>query len=168
MDPVRKGPHQRPLQFARPVIYQAPIFGDAGGPAQGAFEGTGTQKTYSTGINYNRVIKPTLLTEVRIGVAHYHNEAFQTDYGKDDSTAIGIPGVNLGRFTSGMVGISIGGYSSPLLGYSASLPWDRAEANIDIVNSWTKIHHNHQFSGASISTCARRFGCRTRRSARAE
>ena len=132
------------FSFARPVTFQAPIFGDAGGPAQGAFEGTGTQKTYSTGINYNRVVSPTLLTEVRVGVAHYHNEAFQSDYGKNDSTDIGIPGVNLGPFTSGMVGITINGYSSPLIGYSASLPWDRAEANIDIVNSWTKIHRNHQ------------------------
>ncbi len=131
------------FSFARPVTFQAPIFGDAGGPAQGAFEGTGRQKTYSTGLNWNRTVSPTLLTEVRLGVAHYHNDAFQTDYGKNDSDSIGIPGVNLGPFTSGFVGITINGYSSPLFGYSASLPWDRAEANIDIVNSWTKVAHNH-------------------------
>lgn len=132
------------FSFARPVTYQAPIFGDAGGPAQGAFEGSGRQKTYSTGLNWNRTVTPSLLTEVRLGVAHYHNDAFQSDYGKNDSDAIGIPGVNLGPFTSGFVGISISGYSSPLFGYSASLPWDRAEANIDMVNSWTKVAHNHQ------------------------
>ncbi|HLK67997.1 MAG TPA: carboxypeptidase regulatory-like domain-containing protein [Bryobacteraceae bacterium] len=132
------------FSFARPVMYQAPIFGDAGGPAQGAFEGSGRQKTYSTGLNYNRSVTPTLLTEVRLGVAHYHNDAFQSDYGKNDSDAVGVPGVNLGPFTSGFVGITINGYSSPLFGYSASLPWDRAEANIDLVNSWTKIAHNHQ------------------------
>ena len=131
------------FSFARPVTFQAPIFGDAGGPAQGNFEGSGLQKTYSTGLNYNRVISPTLLTEVRVGVAHYHNEAYESDYGKNDSTNIGIPGVNLGPFTSGFVGIQINGYSSPLFGYSASLPWDRAEANIDLVNSWTKIERNH-------------------------
>jgi hypothetical protein len=133
------------FSFAKPRSHQAPIFGDAGGPAQGAFEYTGSQKTYSTGLNYNRVISSTLLTEIRIGVAHYHNEAYQSDYGKNDSTAIGIPGVNLGPFTSGFVGINIGGYSTPLVGYSASLPWDRAEANIDFVNSWTKMFRNHQF-----------------------
>jgi len=131
------------FSFARPVTFQAPVFGDAGGPAQGAFEGTGQQKTYSTGLNWNRTITPTVLTEVRLGVAHYHNDAFQSDYGKNDSDAIGVPGVNLGPFTSGMVGITINGYSSPLFGYSASLPWDRAEANIDMVNSWTKVAHNH-------------------------
>lgn len=132
------------FSFGRPFVFQAPIFGNIGGPAQGNFEGTGTQKTYSSGLNWNRTLSATLLTEVRLGVAHYHNEAFQSDYGKDDSSAIGIPGVNLGPFTSGFVGIRINGYSNPITGYSASLPWERAEANIDMVNTWTKILHNHQ------------------------
>jgi hypothetical protein len=30
-----------------------------------------------------------------------------------------------------------------MVGYSASLPWVRAEANIDVVNNWTKIIGNH-------------------------
>jgi hypothetical protein len=132
------------FSFQRPVVFQAPEFGDAGGPAQSAFEATGTQKTYSTGLNYNRIVTPSLLTELRVGVAHYRNKAYPSDYGKDDSTALGIPGVNISQFTSGMVGINISGYSSPLIGYGPALPWDRAEANIDIVNSWTKIHQNHQ------------------------
>jgi hypothetical protein len=131
------------FSFARPVIFQAPIFGTAGGPAQGAFAGSGTQKTYSTGLNWNHVFGPTLLTELRVGVAHYHNAATQTDYGQNDATAIGIPGVNLGPFTSGFPQINITNYNTPTFGYSASLPWERAEANIDIVNSWTKIIRNH-------------------------
>src|SRR6267378_3269921 len=49
------------FSFARPVSFQAPIFGDAGGPAQGNFQGSGYQKTYSGGINYDRVISATLL-----------------------------------------------------------------------------------------------------------
>ncbi len=131
------------FSFGRPVTYQAPIFGIAGGPAQGAFEGTGSQKTYSAGLNYNRTVTPTLLTELRVGVAHYHNEAQQSDYGVNDATNLGIPGVNLGPFTSGFPGITINGYSSPLFGYSASLPWVRAEMNLDTVNSWTKVWRNH-------------------------
>jgi hypothetical protein len=131
------------FSFARPVAFQAPIFGDAGGPAQGNFQGSGYQKTYSGGLNYNRVISPTLLTEFRVGVAHYHNVATQSDYGKADTTALGIPNVNVNAFTSGFVGISIGAFSSPLTGYSASLPWIRAEANIDFTNTWTKVLRNH-------------------------
>ena len=97
------------FSWARPVSYQAGMYGDAGGPAQGAFQGSGFWKTYSTGINWNRIVSPTVVTELRIGVA----------------------GINIGNFTSSKIG------------YSASLPWIRAEANIDIVNSWTKIAGNH-------------------------
>ncbi len=137
------------FSFQKPVVFQAPLFGNAGGDGPGgAFMGTGTQKTYSAGINYNRTISPTLITEVRVGVAHYHNEAFPSDFGTNDATALGIPGVNLASdpVTSGIVGINVNGpFSQPLVGYSASLPWDRAEANIDLVNSWTKIKGNHTF-----------------------
>ncbi|MFT4112429.1 carboxypeptidase regulatory-like domain-containing protein [Silvibacterium sp.] len=126
-------------------IYQAPAFGDAGGgPAQGAFAGTGKQNTYSTGLNYDHAFSGTLLTEARIGVAHYGNSARPSGYGTDYATQIGIPGVNISDFTSGQVGISMGDFSSnPLIGYSASMPWVRTETNIDAVNHWTKIIRNH-------------------------
>jgi hypothetical protein len=132
------------FSFGRPVVYQAPIFGIAGGFAQGAFEGTGVQKTYSTGINYNRIFSPTLISEFRVGVAHYRNDALNTDYGTTASKDIGIPGVNIDAWTSGLASINInGGFSTPLVGYSASIPWHRAEANIDVVNTWTKTMGNH-------------------------
>ena len=140
------------FSFQRPVIFQAPIYGSAGGgPANGAFEGTGVQKTYSTGLNYDHVFSPTFLTEVRLGVAHYHNVANPSDYGQNDATALGIPNVNISQFTSGQVQMSVGYFTSPLIGYSASLPWVRAEANVDLVNTWTKIVRNHTFKfGADL------------------
>ncbi len=52
------------FSFQRPVIYQAPIFGPAGGDANGAFEGTGVQKTYSSGINYTHVFSSTLFQRI--------------------------------------------------------------------------------------------------------
>lgn len=134
------------FSFQRPVIYQAPIFGTAGGDANGAFEGTGVQKTYSSGINWNHTFSPTLVNEFRVGVAHYHNTALPSDYGANDSTALGIPGINNSEFNSGLVAIQIGGFTSPLVGYSASLPWVRAEANIDLVDNVTKTFRNHTFT----------------------
>jgi outer membrane receptor protein involved in Fe transport len=131
------------FSYARPTITQAPIFGGAGGFAQGAFEGNGIQKTYSTGINYDRIFGPTLIAEFRIGVAHYHNDALPTDYGVAAATQLGIPGANIDQWTSGMPSMSIGGFSSPLVGYSASLPWRRAEVNGDVANTWTKTKGNH-------------------------
>ena len=132
------------FSYQRPSILQAPIFGLAGGPAQGNFEGTGIQNTYSGGLNYNRFFSNTLVAEFRFGVAWYHNEAHNSDFGTDTSTNLGIPGVNLNPITSGIVGITInGGFSNPLIGYSASLPWVRSETNIDFANTWTKILGNH-------------------------
>jgi hypothetical protein len=141
------------LSYQRPAIFQAPIFGIAGGPAQGNFEGSGLQNTYSTGLNYNRFFSNTLVAEFRVGVAWYHNEAHNTDYGTSTSTSLGIPGVNLDKtITSGIVGITInGGFSNPLLGFSSSLPWIRSETNIDFANTWTKVIGNHTFKfGADL------------------
>jgi hypothetical protein len=114
------------FSFSRPVTFQAPIFGMAGGPAQGAFEGTGVQKTYSAGLNYNRLISNTLVTEVRLGIAHYNNTAQNSDFGTNASDQLGIPGVNIDKYSSGIVGINLnGGYSNPMIGYSPSVPWVR-------------------------------------------
>jgi hypothetical protein len=134
------------FSFQKPVVYQAPIFGPAGGDANGAFEGTGIQKTYSSGINWTHLFTPNLLNEFRFGVAHYHNTAQESDYGSNDSTNLGIPGINVSQFDSGLVGIQISAFTSPLVGYSASLPWVRAEANIDLVDNVTKTHGNHTFT----------------------
>jgi len=135
------------FSFQRPVIFQAPTFGAAGGAANGAFEGTGVQKTYSMGVNWTHVFSPTLLSEFRFGVAHYNNVAQESDYGVNDSTTLGIPNINNSLFNSGLVGINLNGpFSNPIVGYSASLPWVRAEANIDTVNNWTKTYRNHTFT----------------------
>ena len=135
--------------WQRVLTFQAPAFGPfVGGPAGGGFQGTGNQRAYSTGLNYDHVFSPTLFTELRFGVAHLHNDAQPSDYGSDDATTLGIPGVNISPFTSGQVGITVGnfgqqGQTYPLIGYSASVPWIRAEANIDVVNNWTKTIRNH-------------------------
>lgn len=129
---------------ATPVTFDGPSFGAAGGPHGGGFQGTGTQATHDGAINYNRIFSPTLISELRFGVSRYRNDATQIDYGSNASTALGVPGVNVGDpFVSGLVGIDVGGLSSPLVGYSASLPWVRAETNIDLVNTWTKTLSKH-------------------------
>src|ERR1035438_6319771 len=135
------------FSFSRPVIFQAPLFGMAGGDGPGgAFMGTATQDTYSTGLNYDRMFSSTLVAELRLGISYYHNEAVPSDYGSNDSTKLGIPGVNINQFTSGIVGIQINdGISAPMIGYSASLPWVRSEVNVDLVNTWTKTTGNHTF-----------------------
>ena len=133
------------FSFSRPVVYQAPLFGLAGGPGPStAFMGTGTQKTYSSGINFDRVFTNTLVAEFRIGASHYHNDATNSDYGTPAATNIGIVGANVDQWSSGMSWINInGGVTNPMVGYSPSLPWKRAEAIFNVVNTWTKTSGNH-------------------------
>src|SRR5215813_131778 len=107
---------------------EQPVFGAAGGPGQSGFQGTGQQTIHSAALIHTHVFSPTLIVETRIGLSHYHNIALNADSGTNASDAIGIKGVNLDGFTSGMTSIIItGGFSSPMVGYSASLPWDRGE-----------------------------------------
>ena len=142
------------FRFSRAVqnVYQQPIFGLAGGPANSAFQGTGIQHEQSGALNATHIFSPTLLVEARFGVGHYRNIAQNADYGSTASKDIGIPGINLDPFTSGLASMDIqGGFSSPMVGYSASMPWDRGETNINFVNNWTKINGNHTFKwGADI------------------
>ena len=144
----RKDNDRFAFRFSRAVqsLNDQPVFGLAGGPKGGGFQGTGTQHVQSGALNHTHVFSPSLIAETRVGVSHYRNVARNSDYGSKASNALGITGVNLDAFTSGLTGIDIqNGFSSPMVGYSASLPWDRGETNINAVTNWTKIHRNHAF-----------------------
>lgn len=138
--------------YMNPHTVQDPAYGLAGGPVAGGFEATGTDKTYSIGINWDHIFSPTLLVENRIGLNRYRNTAQQTDYGSSASSDIGIPGVNIGAFESGLTGISIGStISNPMVGYDSGLPWIRSETDFDYVSNWNKIVGNHTFKwGANL------------------
>jgi hypothetical protein len=139
------------FRFSRAVQnpFQQPIFGLAGGPI--GFQGTGSQHEQSGAINETHIFSPTLIMEVRAGISHYRNVTLTSDAGSKASEALGIPGVNLNDFTSGLTQINIANFGNPLVGYSASQPWDRGETNINVVNNWTKVAGNHTFKwGADV------------------
>jgi hypothetical protein len=139
--------------FQKPDVFDPPVYtAKAGGPAkQSGFAGTGSNKIHSGAINYTRIFNPTFIGEFRVGAFRYRNEAYNADYGLKTSDELGIPGVNINDFTSGIPQIWINGYTRSVLGYSASLPWQRAETNLNYVTNWTKIRRSHTFKwGADI------------------
>jgi Carboxypeptidase regulatory-like domain len=107
------------------------------------FAGTGTNPTQSVGGTYNRVWSSTLVQEVRFGRTHHHNEAIGEDYGLTTSRDLGIRGINLNAFTSGITSIDVGGYSDYLIGFETSLPWDREESTWTVSTTATKMWGNH-------------------------
>jgi Carboxypeptidase regulatory-like domain len=129
--------------FMRPVVFDPGLFGQYGGPANGGFAGTGTNKSFSTAATWTRVISKSTVLDVRGGLNYYRNITATTGDGLTTSKDVGIPGANLDQFTSGVSNISIGGYGDPLLGFSASQPWDRYERTWNVVGSVTKLLNKH-------------------------
>ncbi len=130
--------------YSRPRVFDPGAYGNlAGGPRSGGFAGEGIQRAQSGAINYTHIFSPKFIADFRFGVMRYRNDAKNQDNGSTASDQIGIKGVNLDWFTSGLTGIDISGFGSPLVGFSPSLPWIRAETNFDFVSNWTRIRGNH-------------------------
>lgn len=128
--------------FQRPVVTDPGRFGIAGGGGKG-FAATGVNRTQSAAVNYTRLFTPTFIMELRVGLSRYSNVAENLDAGTKAAEQIGIKGANLDRWTSGLTSMSVSGYGDPLVGFSASVPWNRAETNFDYVANFTKLKSNH-------------------------
>ncbi len=136
------------FSYQRPEISDPGIYGIYGGGGKD-FAGTGTNLTISTGATWTRVWSTSLVQEIRGGVSYYHNEAF-TDAGLEKtSEELGIRGVNINDFSAGITSVFIGGtgagslFSPPVVGFSASLPWDRSERTSEVSTVLTKVAGNH-------------------------
>jgi hypothetical protein len=131
------------LSFQRPLIFDPGVYNEFGGPSKDGFAGTGTNTSFSTAANWTRVFSPSMVMDVRGGVNYYHNRALSQGDGLTTSRDVGIPGVNLDEFTSGLSRFNIGGYTNPVLGFVNSLPWDRSEETWNIATTITKLKSNH-------------------------
>ena len=127
--------------YQNPKTYDPATFGIYGGIK--GFAGYGTNPTHNVAANYNRTWSPSLVQEVRVGMSYYHNQALSEADGLNTSEELGISGVNLNRFSSGITTIDVSGYNGTLVGYSASLPWDRSERTWTMATTLTKLHGNH-------------------------
>ncbi|HMV51979.1 MAG TPA: TonB-dependent receptor, partial [Blastocatellia bacterium] len=134
------------FSYQRPEVTQPGPYGVYGGPnSGGGFDGTGTQNIVSTAGNYTRTFSPTLILEGRFGVSWYHNVATTAADGLKTAQEVGIPGVNVSNFASGLTTINISGFTGPVLGFVNSLPWDRGETTYLGSAILTKLRGNHSF-----------------------
>ncbi len=145
-----------------PGLY-GPNGGIYGGPHNGGFQGSGPSRNQSPGLNFTHILSPTLVTEFRFGIVRNHNQAINVDAGTTTSKDIGIPGVNLDAWSSGLTEIRFDSqYTNPVLGFSNSLPWVRSVTNFNIVNNWTKTMGTHIFKWGSMFAASGRTCCRPR------
>ena len=131
------------VSFMRPVVFDPGLFGEYGGAANGGFAGTGTNTSTSTAMTWTRVLSAKTVLDVRGGLNYYHNVTSTTGQGLTTGTEIGIRGANLDDYTSGIPQISIGSHGDPLVGFSASQPWDRSEKTWNVTTTLTKLLSTH-------------------------
>ncbi len=131
------------LSFMRPEVFDPGLFGEYGGPANGGFAGIGTNTSWSGAATWTRVFSGRTVLDVRGGLNYYKNVTTTQGHGLTTSTEVGIPGANLDDYTSGVSQISIGGHSDPLLGFSASQPWDRSEETWNVTSTLTRMLSSH-------------------------
>ncbi len=133
--------------FQRATVFDPGLYGPNGGiyggPHNSGFQGSGPSRNQSPGLNYTHIFSPTLVAEFRFGIVRNHNSAINIDSGLTTSKDIGIPGVNLDAWSSGLTEIRPDNFSNPMLGFSNSLPWVRSVTNFNIVNNWTKTMGTH-------------------------
>jgi hypothetical protein len=125
-----------------PGLY-GPNGGIYGGPHGGGFSGSGPARTQSPGLTFSKVLSPTFVWESRFGIVRNRNDAINQDRGLKTSEEIGIRGVNLDEWTSGLSDIRISGYTTPLVGFSPSLPWARSVTSFGFVNNFSKTFSKH-------------------------
>jgi Carboxypeptidase regulatory-like domain len=131
------------VSFMRPVVFDPGLYGVYGGPANGGFAGTGTNTSSSSAVTWTRVYSDKTVMDIRGGLNYYRNVTDTQGNGLTTSTDVGIPGANINEFTSGVSQINIGGLTGPVLGFSASQPWDRWEKTWNIAGSITRLMTTH-------------------------
>jgi hypothetical protein len=131
------------INVTNPGLY-GPGLGIYGGPSNSGFDATGPARNQSPGINFNHIVSPTLITEVRFGIVRNQNTATNVDTGQNLSQKFGIPNGNLGDFwTAGLAEVFVNGYDTPMIGVNGCLPWRRASTNFEVANNWTKVKGTH-------------------------
>ncbi|MBI1764060.1 MAG: carboxypeptidase regulatory-like domain-containing protein [Acidobacteria bacterium] len=76
------------------------------GPFVAGIQNT-TLRTQGLALNHTHTFSPALLLELRVGFARTNPRTVQSDYGHNASTSLGIQGINISQFTSGLPNITI-------------------------------------------------------------
>ncbi len=76
------------------------------GPFVAGIQNT-TLRTQGLALNHTHTFSPTVLLELRAGFARTNPVTVPSDFGKNASTSLGIQGINISQFTSGIANINI-------------------------------------------------------------
>jgi hypothetical protein len=114
-------------------------------------------------LNETHVFSPSLFNEFRAGYARTNPFTTQSDFGHNSSTSLGIQGLNISQYTTGLpnitVGSSCGNEFTCLQGGTAFLPAHPVQTDIQVEDtfSWTKQNHSLKFGFRYVRVLASPF-----------
>ncbi|HTG99764.1 MAG TPA: TonB-dependent receptor, partial [Vicinamibacterales bacterium] len=102
--------------------------------------------THGAAFNYSRVISPTLVNELRTGYAKTVPFTFQSDFGTQAAESLGIHGINVTEFTTGLPNINVQDLTG-ISGGPAFLPVNPKQFHWQIEDAlvWLKGRHQVKF-----------------------
>ena len=99
--------------------------------------------THGAAFNYSRVISPALVNELRMGYAKTVPFTFQSDFGINAAESLGIRGINVTEFTSGLPNINIPDLTG-ISGGPAFLPVNPKQFHWQIEDALVWLRERHQ------------------------
>ena len=102
--------------------------------------------THGAAFNYSRVISPALVNELRTGYAKTVPFTFQSDFGTQAADSLGIRGINVTEFTTGLPNINVPDLTG-ISGGPAFLPVNPKQFHWQIEDAlvWLKGRHQVKF-----------------------
>jgi hypothetical protein len=103
-------------------------------------------RTQGLALNETHIFRPNLINEFRTGFARTTPTTFQSDYGHMAAESLGIRGINVTRFATGLPNINVADFTG-LSGGPAFLPVNPRETHYQVSDSifWMKSRHQLKF-----------------------
>jgi hypothetical protein len=151
--------------FANFTINGPAAFGAAGGPELVSLGGVSQVRNQSVAYGFDYTWSDTLVTDFRFGFFRYKVNVLPRDFGKNTASDVGVPGLNLDEFSSGLFagfvidprrqslggGFSFGSdelrkgfnFGSGLFVNRCGCPLDQDENQFQWVTNTTKFYGDH-------------------------
>ncbi len=99
--------------------------------------------THGAAFNWTHLFGPNVVNELRLGYAKTNPETRQSDYGENAATSLGIQGINVSEFTSGLPNLNIQDVTG-ISGGPAFLPVNPKQIHYQVEDtlSWVTGRHS--------------------------
>ncbi len=100
-------------------------------------------KTQGGAFNWTHILRPNMVNELRAGYAKTVPFTFQSDFGTQAATSLGIQGINVTEFTTGLPNINVTNFTG-LSGGPAFLPVNPKQTHYQAEDSLLWVKGKHQ------------------------